>query len=227
MPSVIGMLRRLAADARARGLLLQSQLRGRTEAERAVAYWAGLPDYHETNDEDPMSLARSRWLATELVPELGITSVLEVGTNSGRNLGAIRAAHPELPLRGTDVNPRAVEYARSRHPDVDFQLQDANRWVEPDNAWDAILTMSVLDHIPDQTIEAVAANFVRTAARYVIAVELWDGSNGTRGPYKYSRDTRALFERHGARTLRWEVAPSQYDVEHSLLWVYVGAVDGA
>jgi hypothetical protein len=39
-----------------------------------------------------------------------------------------------------------------------------NHWAEPADAWDTILTMSVLDHIPDDAIESLAANMVRIAA---------------------------------------------------------------
>jgi len=218
----MGRLSLLADRAR----LARVRLRRGPEQDRATAYWAGLPDYHEQNDHDPVGLARSRWLAEELVPELGVGSLLEVGTNSGRNLAAIKAANPAVRVKGVDVNERALAYARRAHPDVEFELQDANRWAEPADAWDAILTMSVLDHIPDEAIDRLAANMVATAARYVVCVELWDGSAGERGPYKYSRDTRALFERHGARTVKWEESSGQYDTAASLLWLYVGETSG-
>lgn len=204
--------------------LARLKLRRLPEEDRATAYWAGLSDYHEQNDRDPVGLARSRWLAEELFPSLGIASLLEVGTNSGRNLAAVKTANPAVRVKGIDVNERAIAYARGAHPEVDFEIQDANRWSEPHDGWDAILTMSVLDHIPDEAIDALAASMVATASRYVVCVELWDGSEGERGPYKYSRDTRALFERHGARTVRWERSPGQYDTEQSLLWLYVGEV---
>ena len=216
----MGRLSAIADRVRLAGL----RLRRLPEEDRATAYWAGLSDYHEANDRDPIGLARSRWLAEDLLVGLDVSSALEVGTNSGRNLAAVKAANPDARVKGIDVNERAIAYARTAHPEVEFELQDANRWVEATGVWDAILTMSVLDHIPDDAINALAANMVKTAARYVVCVELWDGSEGERGPYKYSRDTCALFERHGARTVRWERSPGQYDTEHSLLWLYVGDV---
>jgi SAM-dependent methyltransferase len=192
------------------------------EADRATAYWAGLEDYHETNESDDTAWERSRWIAGTLVPELGIGSVLEVGTNSGRNLAALRAEHPDMPLRGIDVNERAIAFARERHQGIEFEVADANTWTEPANTWDALLTMSVLDHIPDDATEALAARMASIAAKYVVCVELFDGGHGTRGPFKYSRDTRELFERHGCRTVRWEKSPGQY-APTSQLWLYVGA----
>ena len=59
-------------------------------------------------------------------------------------------------------------------------------------------------------------------ARYVMCFELWDGEDAERGLYKYSRDNRKLFESLGVKTLRWELAPGQYDTVNSVLWLYVG-----
>ena len=152
-----------------------------------------------------------------------MASLLEVGTNSGRNLQVIRGAHPRVKLAGIDVNERAIAFAQSKGLDIDFRIADANRWEEPADAWDAILTMSVLDHIPEDAIESLAANMVKSASRYVIAVELWDGSDGSRGAFKYSRSTKELFEKHGLHTLHWESSVGQYDTVQSRLWSYVGS----
>jgi hypothetical protein len=209
--------------ARAKRALVyfRGRLSGGGESDRASRYWGGLSDYHLSNDEDPVGRARSEWLARDVVPRLGISSLWEIGTNSGRNLEVIRSAHPGLRLKGTDVNSRAIEFARSKGLDIDFAVADANEWTEPPQSWDAVLTMSVLDHIPDDATEALAANIAATA-RHVITVELWDGSAGSRGVYKYSRDNQELFERHGFTTVMWELAPGQYDVDKSQLWVYLG-----
>jgi hypothetical protein len=203
-----------------------SRLRRGPEEVKAASYWGGLTDYHTTNDSDPAAVSRSKWLAESIVPDLGLRSLLEVGTNSGRNLQYIRAADAAIELKGIDVNARAIEYARSKGLPIDFEVVDANDWSEPPNRWDAVLTMSVLDHIPDDAADRLAAN-IATSARHVIAVELWDGSAGERGVYKYSRDNKALFEAHGFETVRWEKAPGQYDEEQSLLWCYLGRRAGA
>lgn len=195
---------------------------GVPERDAATAYWAGLRDYHTKNDRNPLALERSRWLS-DVVEKLRITSLLEVGTNSGRNLQVIRGSHPTVTLAGIDVNEAAVAFARSKGLDIDFRLADANHWGEPADAWEAILTMSVLDHIPDEAIESLAASMVKSASRYVIAVELWDGSAGTRGDFKYSRNTKDLFEGQGLHTLHWQPSVGQYDTTQSRLWSYVGS----
>lgn len=156
-----------------------------------------------------------------MVPSLQLRSLLEVGTNSGRNLEYIRRSHPGIELKGIDINPRAIEYANRKALDISFEVADANRWTEPPDRWDAALTMSVLDHIPDDAAEVLAKNLA-ISALHVVAVELWDGSHGQRAVYKYSRDTQALFERNGFDTMSWEKAPGQYNEKRSLLWVFIG-----
>jgi hypothetical protein len=199
-----------------------ARLGRQSETARATHYWASLRGYHKSNDDDPFARERSEFIAGVLVPELGLSSLLEIGTNTGRNLGIVKQRHPAIRAKGIDVNPRALEHARHRYPDVEFVLQDANEWSEPRSAWDAVLTMSLLDHVPDEAVSKLARN-VCDSARFVICFEFWDGGDGERGLYKYSRDNRRLFESLGVTTLRWELAPGQYDRAHSLLWLYVGA----
>lgn len=200
---------------------LASRFARRGEARRATRYWASLRSYHQHNEDDPRAIERSEFVAKTLVPELGLRSLLEVGTNTGRNLGIVKQHHPTLRAKGIDVNQRALDYARQRYPNVEFALQDANLWSEPPGTWDAILTMSLLDHVPDEAASRLARNMAASAT-YIICVEVWDGADGTRALYKYSRDYRQLFESLGVKTLRWELAPGQYDFGNSRLWLYVG-----
>jgi hypothetical protein len=118
----------------------------------------------------------------------------------------------------------AIDYARGKNPSIDFEVADANRWKEGRKSWDAILTMSVIDHIPDESLSRLADNMVATARKWIICVELWDGSDGLRGLYKYSRDLRHVFERRGVRTAMWEKSVGQYSTSQSVLWSYVGEV---
>lgn len=195
---------------------------GTPESDAATAYWAGLRDYHKKNDASAPGLERSRWVSG-VVGTLDIASLLEVGTNSGRNLQVVHGEHPSTRLAGIDVNEDAIAFAKSKQLGIDFRIADANHWAEGPDAWEAILTMSVLDHIPDDVIESLANNMVSTASRYVITVELWDGSDGTRGDFKYSRSAKDLFERHGLHTIHWEPSVGQYDTAKSRLWSYVGS----
>ena len=91
-----------------------SRLRRGAEGDKASSYWASLTDYHKTNDEDPLAIERSRWLADTVVPSIGAASLLEVGTNSGRNLQFIRESHPNMTLKGIDINPLPLNMRGAR-----------------------------------------------------------------------------------------------------------------
>lgn len=198
-------------------------LRRGSESEKATRFWGELDDYHLSNDNDPTAINRSKWVAQTILPVLGSTSLLEVGCNSGRNLHYIRVAYPSMSLKGIDVNPRAIEYARATKPEILFELSDVNNWTEDNDSWDCALTMSVIDHIPEDAARILATNIARSC-RAVIGVELWDGSSGERALYKYSSDLKSMYEDAGFQTVMWEPAPEnlQYDKRQSTLWVYVG-----
>src|SRR5260221_9059370 len=165
----------------------------RTESQDGAAHWAAKTDfdaYFNSVDGHVRSLDLS-----EQIDRLGnINSLLEVGTNSGRNLAVIKRCKPSIELKGIDVNASAIAYARERSPEIVFEVADANHWQESPKRWDAILTMSVIDHIPDEAIPQLAANMIRTAKKDPICYELWDGNDGRRGLFKYSRNLPKLFE---------------------------------
>ncbi|MCB1509848.1 MAG: methyltransferase domain-containing protein [Hyphomicrobiaceae bacterium] len=191
-----------------------------TQSKLAADYWAALTDC-ENYYNDPLGRIRSRWVA-EVIELYGAQSLLEIGCNSGRNLAEVHAAHPDVKLRGIDVNEVAIKYAREKNPAINYAVVDANVWNEGHKTWDATLTMSLIDHIPDEAIATLARNMVDTSRKLVICVELWDGTDGWRGLYKYSRDLRKVFEPLGVKTLKWEPAVGQYNTDVSLLWAYVG-----
>lgn len=204
-------------------LKLRESLRQGTEAEKATRFWGDLDSYHLSNDDDPVAIARSKWLATEILPLVSPSSLIEIGCNSGRNLLYIKDAYPEMRLKGIDVNPRAIEFAASTKPGIDFELTDANLWSELEDAWDCAITMSVIDHIPESATRGIAQN-IASSCRAVAGVELWDGESGKRAIYKYSSDQRSVYESVGFQTIMWERVPDalQYDSIKSPLWIYVG-----
>jgi SAM-dependent methyltransferase len=201
----------------------REKLKRGAEFEKATDFWSQLDSYHETNDSDAISIARSRWISESIVPLINPQNFIEIGCNSGRNLYYIQKDHPDIELKGIDVNPKAIDFAKANKPNIVFELADAHHWSEQEDQWDCALTMSVIDHIPEDAARTLARDIAKSC-RAVIGVELWDGSNGERALYKYSINLKELFESVGFSTIRWEQVPMnlQYDSEKSLLWIYVG-----
>ena len=206
-------------------IVARENLKFGDESSKAASYWANLESYHFSNDDDPIAVARSRWIAEEILgSSTQLQSVLEIGCNSGRNLFHIQQSHPEARLKGLDINADALVFARETKPGIDFELIEPGLWSENAEAWDFGLTMSVLDHIPYESAKALVAN-ISNSCRAVIGVEMWDGEPGSRGLYKYSINLSELYESVGFKTQRWEPVPVefQYDQKQSFLWLYVGA----
>jgi SAM-dependent methyltransferase len=119
--------------------------------------------------------ARSSTIVTAL---LGIlepdSSVLEVGCNVGRNLNHLyRMGYTDL--AGVEINPHAVARLRTEYPHlagVPVSVGSAEDVLPsiPDNAYDIVFTMAVLEHIhPDSAV--VFREIVRIADRCVLAIE--------------------------------------------------------
>ena len=107
---------------------LRARVMARSEKERATEYWRSLPDYHASND-DPIALERGLDRRRP-GPGVGIGSLLEVGTNNGRNLAVVKTRNPDVRVCGIDVNEHALESARARGLDIELRLQDANEWTD-------------------------------------------------------------------------------------------------
>jgi SAM-dependent methyltransferase len=217
------MLKRIYSVISNKLFLAYEKMKPGTEFNKATQFWGSLDSYHLTNDTDPISIARSQWISKQIIPLIHPRRFLEIGCNSGRNLYYLQMDYPKMVLRGIDVNQRAIDFAKSTKPNISFELSDAHNWTQPKDSWDCALTMSVIDHIPEDASRILARN-IASSCRAVIGVELWDGSNGERALYKYSINLKELYESVGFTTIRWEQVPQelQYDSEKSLLWVYVG-----
>lgn len=134
------------------------------EDTQAKAYWSE----HVSNfylEPKPWS----RFVA-ENIAAMGAKRVLEFGCHAGRNLAAIRARLPDAELVGLDINAAAVAAGRERYG-LDLRVGNERTLAEfADGAFDAVFTVSVLDHVPQ--IERLCAELVRVAKRAALFLEV-------------------------------------------------------
>jgi SAM-dependent methyltransferase len=171
-----------------------------TEASQAKRYWSSLkvPEFYKQ--------PQTHWSSFIAVQVLRLKprSVLEFGCNVGRNLAAIRESDPSVSLSGVDINAEAVAFGRN---DRDLNLSQADEtFVEkqPDDSFDVIFTVSVLDHVPNP--KPILKEMVRVARLGVLLLEpslgeegkvLKNASNQAKSineatPYSYSWDYARL-----------------------------------
>jgi len=107
---------------------------------------------------DRLAPVRDRWIArnpgyyatlTNLVRFLSRegASVLEIGCGTGQLLAAMKPARGV----GLDLSPRMVEIARSRNPQLEFHVGDAERFDPADlgGPFDFVVMSDVLGHLDD------------------------------------------------------------------------------
>lgn len=97
-------------------------------------------------------------------------SVLDVGTNAGWNLRALRQIDPMLSLWGVDVNQAAIQEAA----DAGLSVAEASIFDLADlsfGQFDLVATSGVLIHVSPADIERAMAEIVSASRRYVLAVE--------------------------------------------------------
>jgi SAM-dependent methyltransferase len=184
--------------------VLRADELGDEEAEDAKRYWAGRGVHGFYRHE-------SHWATymAEQVLAFAPRRVLEFGSNVGRNLEAIRARDDRVAVSGIDINEDAVVHGRKRG--LDLRVGDERALAAlPDDAFDVVFTVSVLDHVPNPA--PILAHLVRVARSAVLLLEPELGEEGriltnvnsrTRQPnetvpYSYSWDYERLLDPYRA-----------------------------
>jgi SAM-dependent methyltransferase len=78
----------------------------------------------------------------------GAAALLDVGCNAGDLLWDCRRAFPGMVLAGVEINPAALLAARRRLPDVDLRAAPGDAIPFPDESFDCVTCIEVLEHIP-------------------------------------------------------------------------------
>ncbi len=109
----------------------------------------------------------------DVIKATGVRSILEVGTNIGTNLKAIRHVDPTIVAWGCDVNQAALQEAADAGLYVaESSVFDLGQWTQP--KFDMTATCGVLIHISPEDIERAMRAIIDSSKRYVLAVEYED-----------------------------------------------------
>ena len=80
---------------------------------------------------------------------LGATKICEAGCNVGNNL----VSFPEdYDVTGIDMNPYALEKARTKFPNFKFKQESIDKISVPDSYFELVFTRGVLIHIPNNEL---------------------------------------------------------------------------
>jgi ubiquinone/menaquinone biosynthesis C-methylase UbiE len=130
-----------------------------------------------------------------ILENFGIQSVLEIGCGTGRSLQWIHAHSPAAKLSGVELASELLSVAKSKLPDAELRLENAESMSFPDASHDLVLATGVMHHAdhPRDVIREmfrVARKAVLISDHNVFAVggklkrwlRLWLFANGVLGP---------------------------------------------
>ncbi len=85
-----------------------------------------------------------------LIPTDKKTKLLDFGCGKGTILGEILKVNPSIQATGVDVSQKALDFAKKKYPKTTFvKINDGGRLPFPDNSFDFITALDVLEHVYD------------------------------------------------------------------------------
>lgn len=90
-----------------------------------------------------------RRLMQKITAALHPKSILEVGCGEGMNLIYFKRLFPEAELTGFDLSTVAIHLVQNKIRDGFFSAMDLSQPVTPEKTYDLVLSLDVLEHVPD------------------------------------------------------------------------------
>jgi pseudaminic acid biosynthesis-associated methylase len=169
-----------------------------SEVQRLESLWSGeFGDQYVARNSAAAAGRGSFW--KELLGELEVESVLEVGCNLGGNLGWISELVPPRNVYGVDINEQALATLRQSLPTVNSLWASARDLPFRDGRFDLTFTTGVLIHQAPESLPIVMSEIVRCARKYVLCGEYY-AEQLTEVPYRghagalWKRDFGALYQ---------------------------------
>lgn len=139
-----------------------------------------------------------------------IKSIFEFGCNVGRNLNCLRRDIPGIDLFGIDINKDAIRLGKEKY-NLPLKIGSEEQLSSmKDGEYDAVFTVSVLDHLPD--MEKILVELLRISKHYFIAIEPFidaniNAKNFAKADYSYFWNYPKIFNKLGARILHDKPCP--------------------
>lgn len=126
----------------------------KAQVERTIAFGGQGLDFYTRVKADYL-----RDLVAELLPDMGMPELLDIGCGHG-------FIHPELKaagfrVTGVEVAEQVLPLARRANPEVDYQAYDGHRLPFPDGSFDVATAICVMHHVPPQQWQAFACEMRR------------------------------------------------------------------
>jgi SAM-dependent methyltransferase len=116
---------------------------------------------HEPEHDDAL-----RWIG-RLLSGLGIQSMLDTGCGTGRGIEYMRTHFPAVRVRGNDPSPDLLRIAGERRgiPTDLLDCASSTPLPYPDQAFDSVMVLGVLHHVPDP--DALVQEMMRVSQKAI------------------------------------------------------------
>lgn len=128
----------------------------------------------------------------DLVAELDVKSVLDVGCGPGRLGTLIRGLFPSASYTGIDVSPAVLHVAGVRLPDAEFHEASLFDF-ETDQRFDLVLASELLMHVPPAALDDAVARLAALSRRWVLTIDWTEPITDATASHNFLHDYRAAF----------------------------------
>jgi pseudaminic acid biosynthesis-associated methylase len=160
--------------------------------EQEIFWQGGFGDDYTNRNRDSRKIAcNAAFFSKVLSCTRGVRSVLELGSNVGLNLLALRQLLPKSKLSAVEINEKAAVELKQNLPETDLHITSILEF-QPSRRWDLVFTKGVLIHINPEKLPRVYELMYQSSTRYVLVSEYY---NPKPTQVTYRGHTGKLFKR--------------------------------
>ncbi|MGE6239110.1 pseudaminic acid biosynthesis-associated methylase, partial [Aeromonas media] len=139
------------------------------------AFWQGNfgNEYVNRNTGSSLVAANTAFFSKVLPRTQKIQRVLELGSNIGLNLIALRQLLPEAQLSAVEINEKAASQLQVNLPEIDLHLNSILEF-QPNATWDLVFIKGVLIHINPDKLPMVYELMYQASSRYLLVAEYYN-----------------------------------------------------
>ncbi len=165
---------------------------------KQLNYWKNNLAYIKRNKNFDNKLGRKVW--HDLLRNKKINTILECGSNIGRNLEQINLAYPKKKLSFIEVNTHAYKICLLNKNIASSYNESIENCKIRSNEFDLVFTSGVLIHIHKKNLNKVINNILNWTRKYIIIMEYFSANDISK---KYRNKKDLLFLRdYGEKFLK-------------------------
>lgn len=149
-------------------------------------------DSNDPNDKDSLDIHFSRYefASTQLTGN----NILDMACGCGFGTALMATANPDKQFTGIDIDPAAVEYARTNYKldNLRYECSDALQW--SGDSYDSIVSLETIEHLPSpQKLAENLTKLLKQGGRIIASVPVTPTCDGN--PHHLHDFTKASFKR--------------------------------